>query len=44
MFSLWFEALPATATHIDIVEEEFPNADDFNFYNIALHPRWPLML
>lgn len=44
MFSLWFEALPATATHIDIIEEEFPSADDFNFYNISLQPRIPLIM
>lgn len=36
VFSLLFEPIPLKDCVIDIIEEEEPNSDDFNFYNIKL--------
>jgi hypothetical protein len=36
VFSLLFEPIPIKDCIIDIIEEEEPNSDDFNFYNIKL--------
>ncbi len=36
VFSLLFESIPLKDCVIDIIEEEVPSLDDFNFYNIKL--------
>ena len=36
VFSLLFEPIPLKDCIIDIIEEEEPNSDDFNFYDIKL--------
>jgi len=36
VFSLYFEPIPIKDCSINIIEEENPNDDDFNYYNIAL--------
>ena len=36
VFSLLFEPIPLKDCIIDIIEEEEPNSDDFNFYNVKL--------
>lgn len=36
VFSLFFEAIPLKDCVIDIIEEETPSPDDFNFYEIKL--------
>ena len=36
VFSLIFEPIPLKDCIIDIIEEEQPNSDDFNLYNIKL--------
>jgi hypothetical protein len=36
VFSLFFEPIPVKKCVIDIIEEENPNEDDFNYYDIQL--------
>jgi hypothetical protein len=36
VFSLYFEPIPIVNCSINIVEEENPNDDDFNYYDIKL--------
>jgi hypothetical protein len=36
VFSLFFEAIPLKDCVIDIIEEEKPSPDDFNYYGITL--------
>lgn len=36
VFSLYFEAIPLTDCQINIIEQENPTQNDFNFYNIML--------
>lgn len=36
VFSLYFEPIPLTDCQIDIIEQENPTQNDFNFYNIKL--------
>jgi hypothetical protein len=37
VFSLYFEPIPIKDCIIDMIEEENPTPNDFNFYNIQLH-------
>ena len=36
VFSLYFEPIPLNDCQIDIIEEETPTQNDFNYYNIML--------
>lgn len=36
IFSLYFEPIPVRSCKIDIIEEEEPNKNDFNYYNVVL--------
>ena len=36
VFSLYFEPIPLTDCQIDIIEQENPTQNDFNFYNVML--------
>lgn len=36
VFTLFFEPIPLKKCVIDIIEEENPNEDDFNYYDIQL--------
>jgi hypothetical protein len=36
VFSLYFEQIPLADCQIDIIEQENPTQNDFNFYNIKL--------